>query len=152
MDHIKDSSSCIRALLAATQPEGSLAARCLAAPERLLDHCMALTADMVATATGQRPGCSLLTRLAAALFCLTVVVSVLWDMGLCIILPPLPCHLLLGALVGTYSKWCFGVLLGLWQFLAMLLCLLFLCGHHIVAWMLPMMTMMVRLLLWLLRL
>ena len=39
---IKDSSSCIRALLAATQPEGSLAARCLAAPERLMCRSMAL--------------------------------------------------------------------------------------------------------------
>ena len=53
--NIKDSSRCIRALLAATQPQGSLAARCLAAPERLLYRSLALLADLLPHGGGCHP-------------------------------------------------------------------------------------------------
>ena len=55
-------------------------------------------------AFGLRPSSSPLTRLAAAIVCGSVVVSVLWDWGLDwglgLIPPPLPHHLL-----GMCSKW-----------------------------------------------
>ena len=61
--------------MAATQAKGSLAERCLAALERLACHAVALAVDVVATATRQRPGSSLLTRLAVAIVCGSMVVS-----------------------------------------------------------------------------
>ena len=126
-------------LLAATQPEGSLAARCLAAPERLVCHGMAMMAGVVAAAFGLRSGISPLTRWAAALFCLTVFLTVVW----CGTHAPLP----LG-LPRVSLSW----LWNLWQLFALLLFVTFHCGPRAVAWLLPLVVMpqLLQLLLYLL--
>ena len=76
---LADAAFCIRVLLAATQPQGSLAARCLAAPESFICHRIADVADIMA---GRLPSVGAIGLVCASAAAVTLLPLLLgWLLG-----------------------------------------------------------------------